>query len=281
VTGDARFPSSSSGRLTVLKLGGELIEAPDGLAEVTAAIGRLAGRDPLLVVHGGGREIDVEMARRGLAKVAVDGLRVTDEATLDAVVAVLAGTVNTRLVAALSAAGVPAVGLTGADASCVRVVRAPPHRAVDGRLVDLGLVGEPIDDGVPPLLADLLARGYVPVVACLGAEAGGRVLNVNADTLAAHLASTLSAARLVLAGSTPGVLDRHGAVVPELTPADAVAMAADGTASAGMVAKLAACRTALERGVCDVAIVDGRDAGALVAGRGSRLVAAASVVHDR
>ena len=127
--------------LTVLKLGGELIEPGEGLGALVASLAALASAGPLAIVHGGGREIDAETARRGVPKQAVDGLRVTDQATLDAVVAVLAGTVNTRLVAGLVGAGVHAVGLTGVDAALGLSTRAPGHRAADGRLVDLGLVG--------------------------------------------------------------------------------------------------------------------------------------------
>ena len=101
------------------------------------------GRCPVVIVHGGGKEIDVALAAAGIAKQQVEGLRVTDERTLDVVVAVLAGSVNTRFVAALGAAGVPAVGLTGADARCGLSQPAPPHRTVDGTLVDLGRVGVP------------------------------------------------------------------------------------------------------------------------------------------
>jgi acetylglutamate kinase len=261
-----------SGGLSVLKLGGELIESDARAAALAPAVRALAARNPLLVVHGGGKEIDAECARRGIAKQAVDGLRVTDLATLDAVVAVLAGTVNTRLVGALVAAGVRAVGLTGADAACVPVVRSAPHRAVDGRTVDLGLVGEPRAGAEPRLLVDLLSLGYVPVVACLASDAAGQVHNVNADTLAGHLAGTLGARQLIVAGATAGVLDDRGRTLPELTGAAVEALVGAGTASAGMVAKLKACRGALEHGVAEVAIVDGRDPESLLGLHGTRLV---------
>jgi acetylglutamate kinase len=269
-------PSAGGGpgpaRITVLKLGGELLETAERLAGVVSAVGGLAARGPLVVVHGGGREIDAEIARRGLPRRSVDGLRVTDAATLEAVVAVLAGSVNTRLVAALVASGIPAVGLTGADGRTVPVVKAPPHRATDRRLVDLDLVGEPVDAGRPRLLDDLLRSGYVPVLACLGMGVDGALLNVNADTLAAHLAGALGASRLVVAGATAGVLDGAGVPAAELTPDAIDALVADGTVSAGMVAKLAACRAALQRGVEDVVIADGRDPSRLLAGAGTRIV---------
>src|SRR5262245_66658019 len=98
---------------------------------------------PLVIVHGGGREIDAALKTAGIEKRQVDGLRVTDQATLNVVVAVLAGTVNTRFVAGLTSAGVAAVGLTGADGGCGLSEQAPPHRTVNGHQVDLGLVGLP------------------------------------------------------------------------------------------------------------------------------------------
>jgi len=244
----------------VVKLGGELLEDPERLGTVTAALVRVvAGGLPLVVVHGGGKEIDQALKGAGLEKRQVDGLRITDAATLDEVVAVLAGRVNTRLVAALVTAGVPAVGLTGADAGCGRADVAAPHRAIDGRLVDLGLVGSPSEKADTRLLATLLRDGFVPVLACLGLHADGHLLNVNADTFAGDVAARLGAERLVLAGTTPGVLDDRGATVPVLDPAGVDRLIAERTATAGMVAKLRACTHALAHGVTAVVIVDGRD----------------------
>lgn len=247
-----------SASLTILKLGGELLEPGNSLADVLSAVAALAAEGPLAIVHGGGREIDAETQRRGVPKRAVDGLRVTDAATLDAVIAVLAGTVNTRLVSGLVGLGVKAVGLTGVDASLGLSVKAPAHRAVDGRLVDLGLVGQPVTGRAPSLLLDLVRLGYVPAIACLGVDAAGQVLNVNADTLAAALAVAARAERLIIAGGTAGVLDAEGRTIPELDAAAIDALIADGTASAGMVAKLRACREAIAAGVSEVAIVNGK-----------------------
>src|SRR5260221_6660764 len=130
-------------RPLVLKCGGELLEDRAHLATVVVGITRIAPTAPLVIVHGGGKEIDAALSVAGIAKRQVDGLRITDEATLDVVVSVLAGAVNTRFVAALNAAGVAAVGLTGADAACGLCAAAPPHRTGDGRVVGLGRVGVP------------------------------------------------------------------------------------------------------------------------------------------
>jgi acetylglutamate kinase len=249
----------------VLKFGGELLEDPARLAAVVGAIARVAPSTPLVVVHGGGKEIDAALKAAGIEKRQVDGLRITDEPTLDVVVSVLAGTINTRFVAALNTARVRAVGLTGADAGCGLSDQAPPHRSVDGRTVDLGRVGIPNGRSDTRLLSTLTGAGFVPVVACIGIGEDGRLFNVNADTLAGHLAARLAARRLVVSGTTAGVLDAAGATVPVLEPADVERMIASGTATAGMIAKLRACEHALANGAGDVVIVDGRDQQALEA----------------
>jgi len=136
--------------------------------------------------------------------------------------------------------------------------RAAPIVSVAGDRVDLGLVGIPIDDGAPDLVTDLLADGYVPTIACIGATKRGQLLNVNADTLAAHLAGAVGAARLVIAGGTPGVLNGDGETIPQLTARDAARLIRQGTANKGMVAKLHACRSAVQHGVGDVIIGNGR-----------------------
>jgi acetylglutamate kinase len=253
----------------VLKLGGELLEQPHDLARVAEGIAALARKASLVVVHGGGREIDAALATAGIPKQQVDGLRVTDERTLDVVVPVLAGAINTRLVAAIRRAGARPVGLTGADAAVVTVKRAAPITTVAGPKVDLGLVGAPVSNGKPQLLTDLLARGYVPVVACIGATREGQLLNVNADTLASQLASDLGATRLIIAGGTSGVLDESGATIDRLTGRAAARLIKAGTANKGMVAKLEACRAALRKGVGDVVIANGRQVAfeALASGR--------------
>jgi acetylglutamate kinase len=254
-------------RPLVLKLGGELIEQADDRHRIARFARDVRSARGLIVVHGGGRAIDAELARRQIAPRKVEGLRVTDAATLDAVVSVLAGSTNTDLVAALVGEGVPAVGLTGVDAGFSRAARSDRHQTAAGATVDLGLVGDP-DDVDPDLVELLVLNGYVPVVASLGIEnraSAGRphVLNVNADVMACRVAASLADADLVIAGGTAGVLDDKGRSIAELDLDGIDALIASGTASAGMVAKLSACRAALEAGVASVRIIDGRrlDAG--------------------
>jgi acetylglutamate kinase len=276
-------------RPLVIKLGGELLEGGAGwvgvetvdnpgrvdrsgkdriehaaLADVVEGIAAIAATQALVIVHGGGREIDAALKAAGLQKRQIDGLRITDDATLGVVVSVLAGAVNTRLVAALIASGVAAVGLTGADGACGLSTAAPPHRAVDGRVIDLGRVGLPQADSDTRLLETLLGAGYVPVVASIGVGHTGQLLNVNADTMAGHMAAVLRARRLVIAGTTAGVLGADGRTVPLLDAGAVTNLVNDRTVTAGMVAKLRACERALSAGVDDVVIVDGRDGTALV-----------------
>ncbi len=215
-----------STRPLVLKFGGELLEDRAHLATVVSAIATLANTAPLVVVHGGGREIDAALKIAGIETRQVDGLRITDDATLDVVVSVLAGAVNTRFVAALNAAGV----------------------AADTRL-----------------LTTLISDRFVPIVACIGIGRDGRLFNVNADTFAGHLAARLLARRLVIAGTTPGVLAADGSTLTLLEAPAVARLVNDGTATAGMIAKLRACEHALAGGVEDVVIVDGRDRLALEA----------------
>lgn len=259
--------------LTVLKLGGELLEDRAALHGAAGAIVRLSRRDPVVVVHGGGRAIDAELKSRGLAPTFADGLRVTDEAALDAVLSVLAGRANTALVAAIGAAGGRAVGLTGADGSIGLSVQAPPFTTVAREKVDLGLVGQPVSADVT-LVRDLLQLRYTPVVASIGVSARGELLNVNADTLAGHLAAVLGADRLIVAGGTAGVLDGDNRTIPTLTGDEMDAMIASGTAHSGMVAKLAACRRAIAGGVSDVTIVSGRGVQDFASAPGTRIDAA-------
>ena len=251
-------------RVAVLKLGGELIESDQRLPALGRAIKSAAKRMRLVVVHGGGREIDAALAQVGIPKRQVDGLRVTDGDTLAIVVSVLAGSINTKFVAAINAAGGKAVGLTGADAGVAPVEKAAPHKATSGETVDLGMVGTPLKSASPRVIETLCKAGYVPVVACIGAAKNGKLFNVNADTLAGSLAARLKAKRLVIAGATPGVLDKRNETIVRLDQERIEKLVKSGTANAGMVAKLAACQAALKGGAKSVVIVDGRSPGRLV-----------------
>ena len=260
---------SGAVRPLVLKFGGELLEDRAHLAAVVAAVTKIAAAaTPLVIIHGGGKEIDAALKTAGIEKRQVDGLRITDDATLAVVVAVLAGTVNTRFVAALTAASVQAVGLTGADGPCGLSKAAPPHKTAAGgaqQTVDLGRVGLPLLESDTTLLTTLVGAGFVPVVASVGVGLDGRLFNVNADTLAGHLAGRLGARRLIIAGTTAGVLGSDGRTLATLDGDGIERLVSDRTATAGMLAKLAACQQARTGGVDEVMIVDGRDHAAVEA----------------
>ena len=243
---------------TLLKLGGELLEDAAAMKTAAAGVAALRACGPVAVVHGGGRAIDADLKARGKAPRFVDGLRITDADTLETVVSVLAGRINTAFVATLNAAGVKAVGLTGADAGIGLSTVAPPLRTTTGAIADLGLVGTPSPAASSQLLTDLLGLGYVPVVSSIGMTEDGALLNVNADVLAAHLARAVGAARLIIGGGTAGVFDAAGNTCGRLDEGAARAMVAAGTARDGMVAKLGACLDAMAGGVEEVRIVDGR-----------------------
>jgi acetylglutamate kinase len=268
----------------VIKFGGELLEAAEDRQRIARFLADAHRSRPLVVIHGGGRAVDAELARRRIEPRKVDGLRITDAGTLEAVVAVLAGSANTDLVAALVAAGLAAVGLTGVDAGFSRAARTSAHRTAAGETVDLGLVGDPTGVDVS-LLDTLTSRGYVPVVASLSLEEratgpdGPRVLNVNADVMAARIAASLGPCDLAIAGGTAGVLDAEGGTIPRMDVEAIADLVRRGTATAGMIAKLSACRMALEAGVATVCIIDGRglDRGRTIdAAPGTRLERAAA-----
>jgi acetylglutamate kinase len=267
-------------RVAVLKLGGELIESDQRLAALGRAIKIAARKARLVIVHGGGREIDAALAQVGIPKRQVDGLRVTDADTLNIVVSVLAGSINTKFVAAINAAGGKAVGLTGADAGVAPVEKAAPHKATNGETVDLGMVGTPLTSRSPDVIETLCRAGYIPVIACVSASKNGKLFNVNADTLAGSLAARLKAKRLVIAGATPGVLDKKNQTIPRLNRERIEKLVKSGTANAGMVAKLAACQAALKGGAKNVVIVDGRVPGRLVRAVAGEVTTATTKVVD-
>lgn len=245
-------------QVTVLKIGGELLETSDDTLRLVSRIADLAARGRIVVVHGGGRELSAELTRRGATPRMIDGIRVTDAEALDAAVSVLAGTINTRLVAALTAAGVRAVGLTGVDGETLLCSPAPPVRAASGAQVDLGAVGVPLESSRVALIETLCDTRWVPVIASVGTTDEGHLMNVNADVAAAHLAVRLGADRLIVLGATDGVLDPSGRTLPELSAADARRLIDSGAARDGMRAKLAACTRASAAGVIDVRILNGR-----------------------
>lgn len=244
------YAAEWQGRTVAVKVGGSLLADgfPEGLAEDLALLHRAGVRTVL--IHGGGPEVSGVLERMGGSSDFVDGLRVTDEETLDVVVMVLAGRVNKRVVLRLQEAGVRAAGVAGLDGGLLRV---RSHPEADR----LGRVGE-VEGVDPSLVRTLFERGFFPVVSPVGTDGEGRSYNVNADAAAAALATALEAEKLVLVTNVEGVLRRGEdgtELVSELDPTEARGLVREGVVSAGMVPKVRACLSALEGGVRSAHVV--------------------------
>lgn len=238
--------------VNVIKLGGSLLDDPSRRADVLAAIAAEWKRGgQLVLVHGGGKHIDAALAKQGIAKRTHAGLRITDDATLEVVVGVLAGTVNKSLVAELSALGVRAAGISGSDASTIVAQR---HEAIDG--IDLGNVGR-VTSADPRLIVAMLGAGVLPVVSSVAEGPLGTLLNVNADTAACAVAKALGAQSLQFITDVAGLLDGEGKLVSTLTATDAHAYLASDIVSGGMKPKLEAALGALAAGVAVIGIGSG------------------------
>jgi acetylglutamate kinase len=235
----------------LVKIGGTLIDSPESRKRIAADLaGAAASGIRLVVVHGGGKQMTRFLAERGVESRFVGGLRVTTPETMDAVLKVLAGSVNQELVSAFVEAGAMAVGLSGIDAC---LVEAEPMGA------ELGAVGRPARANAA-LLDLLVSNGYVPVVACVAGDRAGRMYNVNADQMAAACAAAYGADRVVFLTDVAGVL-RDGKVLPALGAADCETLIRDGVATGGMHAKLAAAIDALEKGVREIIVAPGAEPG--------------------
>jgi acetylglutamate kinase len=241
----------------VIKLGGDVLEG-EALVDAAAEIARARAGRRLLVVHGGGPQATTLARRLGVEANIVGGRRITDDPMLDIMKMVVAGRLNIDLVAALRADGVPAFGVSGAS-GVIRAHRRPP-RVVSGAgdaPIDFGLVGD-IDGFDLELLDALDARDALPVIACLGADTSGTVLNINADVVASQLAGAVRAGALVACTAVGGVRrdkDDPTTRLGQLTVAEAKAAIADGTVQGGMIPKLEEAFAPLAAGVAAVHIV--------------------------
>ncbi|MEA2684316.1 MAG: acetylglutamate kinase [Chloroflexota bacterium] len=238
------------GSTIVAKLGGSSLEDSKHSVLEDLVLLRYVGMNPV-VVHGGGKDITEWQARMGVESKFVDGLRVTDEKSMEVVKMVLTGKVNPELVAMINSMGGQAVGMSGEDGPSILV---RPMAAVNGQ--DLGLVGEVAQVNAEPITA-LLERNYIPVVASIGLGYDGQSYNVNADTVAAELAVALKAHKLILLTDVEGVRDGAGSLISEIVAHDVSDRIADGTISGGMIPKVKACVRALAA-VEKTHIIDGR-----------------------
>ena len=252
----------------VIKYGGHAM-GEDAVAQKFAAdtvLLKMLGLHPV-VVHGGGPQISAMLDRAGVKSTFIDGLRVTDEATMEVAEMVLSGAINKELANWITLAGseadVRGVGLSGKDARLITVTKAQRTRVDPGskleEVVDLGFVGEPskID---PQLITNLIFadHDYIPVVAPIGVAEDGQTYNINADTVAGALAGALNAKRMLLLTDVAGVLDANGELIREMTIAEARGAIASGVAKGGMIPKLETAIAAVEAGVEAVVILDGR-----------------------
>ncbi len=212
----------------------------------------------VVVVHGGGPQIENLLARVGKKGEFVQGMRVTDAETMEVVEMVLGGQVNKEVVNLINQAGGKAVGLTGKDGSLIRAKKLYiPHKDNPEDLIDIGQVGDIVS--IDPSLISLLDSGaFIPVIAPIGVGADGETYNINADVVAGKIAEVLKAEKLVLLTNTPGVLDEKGQLLTGITPKQIDDMVADGTLSGGMLPKIGSALDAARSGVKGVHIIDGR-----------------------
>ena len=241
-----------NGKTVVIKYGGNAMvnyQLKEQVMEDIVLLWLIGVR--VVLVHGGGPEINELMNRLGKKAVFVDGLRVTDKETVDIVQMVLAGKVNKTLVNLLETKGGKAVGLSGMDGRLIECTQKDER---------LGYVGEIMNINIQPV-EDLLAGGYIPVISTLGCDRVGNTYNINGDTAAAHIAGALNAERLILMTDIAGLLqdkDDPTTLIPSLTVSQARLLQSQGIISGGMIPKVECCIDAIQAGVKHVVMMDGR-----------------------
>jgi acetylglutamate kinase len=261
------------GKAFVVKLSGKVTEDHErliSLCEELALLHQVGIR--VCVIHGGGKQLSDLAKKLGIEQTIIEGRRVTDDDTLEMAKMIFAGKINTDILAALRHRGVHAVGLSGIDGNIVHAERRPPREVVDRKTgesaqVDFGHVGDilVIDSS---LLTVLLDHGYLPVISSLGADAEGKVFNINADTIASEIAVQLQAEKLVLLSDVDGIFLRAGdpeTKLSRLTGSEAAELIQSGAASGGMIPKLQNIITLLERGVKSAHIINGNSRNSLLA----------------
>ena len=247
------------GKTIVVKFGGNAM-VDEKLKQCFArdvVLLKLVGMN-VVVVHGGGPQIENLLSRVGKKGEFIQGMRVTDAETMEIVEMVLGGQVNKDVVNLINQAGGKAVGLTGKDSGMVRAKKLLLHNRDNYEdLIDIGMVGD-ITAIDPSLISHLQAGAFIPVIAPIGVGENGETYNINADVVAGKIAEVLKAEKLALLTNTPGVLDKDGKVVTDVTPAQIDAMVADGTLFGGMLPKIHSALDAARNGVKSVHILDGR-----------------------
>ena len=246
------------GRTFVIKYGGHAMidaELRSSFARDVVLM-KYVGINPV-VVHGGGPQIDEMLAAMGVISDRIQGLRITDERTMDVVEMVLGGKVNQEIVSLVCSHGGRAVGLSGKDDSFMRAVRVTEMRTKSGALVDPGRVGA-VSRVNPEIVTQLINGGFIPVIAPVAVDHDGASLNVNADTVAGKVAEALQAEKLVLMTDIAGVKGREGALLSSLSADEARELERDGIIDGGMIPKVECALEALAGGVKKVHVIDGR-----------------------
>ncbi len=248
-------------KLIVVKYGGNAMTDPvlESSFARDIVLLKTVGIHPV-VVHGGGPQVDSLLSELGRESERIDGMRVTDKATMDVVEMVLGGQVNKSIVSLINKHGGKAIGMTGKDANLIRAKKLYMQKIDDeGRpqAVDLGFVGE-VESVNKDVIDMLIASDFIPVIAPLGVDANGNTYNINADLVASRVAEFLGAERLLLLTNIRGVLDKQGNVLTHLSADDVDALIADGTISGGMIPKIAGALDAVKSGLRSATIVDGR-----------------------
>jgi acetylglutamate kinase len=256
------FMKRYSDKTVVIKYGGHAMGDPE-MAKLFArdiVLLRQVGLNPI-IVHGGGPQIGAMLGRLNIKSEFIDGLRVTDEETMEIVEMVLAGSINKEIVSAINEAGGRAAGLCGKDSDLIKAKKLTHTRRDEGsniaKVIDLGLVGEP-DVIDPHILKCFEHSDITPVIAPIGSGPNGETFNINADTAAGAIASALGAKRLIMLTDVSGVLDEAGKLIVEMSAEEARTGIKNGTISGGMIPKVETCLDAVSLGVEAAVISDGR-----------------------
>jgi len=247
------------GKTIVIKYGGNAMtedRLKEGFARDVILL-KLVGMNPV-VVHGGGPQIDDALKKVGKAGTFIQGMRVTDEETMEVVEWVLGGEVQQDIVMLINHFGGQAVGLTGKDGGLIHARKMMiPNKEKPGEMLDIGFVGE-IDSINPAVVKALQDDAFIPVISPIGFGEDGQAYNINADLVAGKMAEILKAEKLVMMTNIPGVMDKSGNLLTDLTAREIEGLFADGTISGGMLPKISSALDAAKSGVNSVHIIDGR-----------------------
>ena len=251
-----------AGKTFVIKYGGHAM-GDENTSETFArdiVLLKHIGINPV-VVHGGGPQIGAMLERLKIQSSFIDGLRVTDSATVEIVEMVLSGSINKQIVSAINRAGGLAVGISGKDGNLITTkkltrTKKDPDSNIE-KVVDLGFVGDP-ETVNPKIIQDMVNDGLIPVIAPVGVGADGATYNINADTAAGAIAGAIGAEKLMMLTDVPGILTKDKELISAITPAEIDGLLADGTVTGGMIPKVETCMDALKKGVNAAHILDGR-----------------------